>query len=118
MEIETIINSLNFNGILWQIITPLIFSLCDVVSGFIQALINNEVESKIMREGLLHKSLIIMILFLSFVIDLAFNLSIISKSISIYIIIMETTSIIENLKKAGIKTDIIEKIIKKGDEKK
>ena len=104
MDLENLINTLNFSSIIWQIATPLIFSLCDVLTGFIQAIINNEVQSKVMREGLLHKSLIIIIVFLSFVASLTFNISLIE---------METMSIVENLGKAGIKIEIIDKILKK-----
>lgn len=113
MDLENLINTLNFSSIIWQIATPLIFSLCDVLTGFIQAIINNEVQSKVMREGLLHKSLIIIIVFLSFVASLTFNISLISKVVCIYVIVMETMSILENLGKAGIKIEIIDKILKK-----
>ena len=113
MDLENLINTLNFSSIIWQIATPLIFSLCDVLTGFIQAIINNEVLSKVMREGLLHKSLIIIIVFLSFVASLTFNISLISKTVCIYVIVMETMSIVENLGKAGIKIEIIDKILKK-----
>ena len=113
MDLENLIKTLNFSSIIWQIATPLIFSLCDVLTGFIQAIINNEVQSKVMREGLLHKSLIIIIVFLSFVASLTFNISLISKAVCIYVIMMETMSIIENLGKAGIKIEIIDKILKK-----
>ena len=118
MDLENLINTLNFSSIIWQIATPLIFSLCDVLTGFIQAIINNEVQSKVMREGLLHKSLIIIIVFLSFVASLTFDISFISKTVCVYVILMETMSIIENLSKAGIKIEIIDKILKKeGSEK-
>lgn len=113
MDLENLINTLNFSSIICQIATPLIFSLCDVLTGFIQAIINNEVQSKVMREGLLHKSLIIIIVFLSFVASLTFNISLISKAVCIYVIVMETMSILENLGKAGIKIEIIDKILKK-----
>lgn len=113
MDLENLIKTLNFSSIIWQIATPLIFSLCDVLTGFIQAIINNEVQSKVMREGLLHKSLIIIIVFLSFVASLTFNISLISKAVCIYVIMMETMSILENLGKAGIKIEIIDKILKK-----
>lgn len=118
MDLENLINTLNFSSITWQIATPLIFSLCDVLTGFIQAIINNEVQSKVMREGLLHKSLIIIIVFLSFVASLTFDISFISKAVCVYVILMETMSIVENLSKAGIKIEIIDKILKKeGSEK-
>lgn len=102
MEVQEIINTINFSSIVWQILTPLIFSLADVITGFIQAVINKNVDSQVMRTGLLHKVLITLIVLLSFVADLAFSLNFISRIVCIYVVVMETTSILENLKKAGI----------------
>lgn len=110
MEIEEIIKNLDFSSLGWQIATPIIFSIADIITGFIQAVINNDVQSKKMRQGLLHKVLIIIILLLSFVASITFNISIISKFVAIYIIVMETISIFENLKKAGINFDELLKI--------
>ena len=110
MEIEEIIKNLDFSSLGWQIATPIIFSIADIITGFIQAIINNDVQSKKMRQGLLHKVLIIIILLLSFVASITFNISIISKFVAIYIIVMETISIFENLKKAGINFDELLKI--------
>lgn len=55
-----------------------------------------------MREGLLRKMLLILVIILSFVFQYAFNIPIISKIVCIYIIVMEIVSILENLKKAGV----------------
>lgn len=55
-----------------------------------------------MREGLLRKILLILIMILSFIFQYAFNIPIISKAVCIYLIVMEIISILENLKKAGI----------------
>ena len=101
-QIEEIIKNLDFSNVGWQIATPIIFSICDIITGFIQAVINENVQSKKMRQGLLHKVLIIIILLLSFVASAAFNLFLISKFVCVYIVIMETISIFENLKKAGL----------------
>lgn len=119
MELNEIIETLDFSSILWQILTPIIFSLSDVLTGFIQAVINNNLDSKIMRQGLLHKVLIILLVILSFVVDKAFNLPIVSKIVCIYIIIMETISIFENLTKAGLNFGKLTDLLKiKGKEEK
>lgn len=102
MSFEEILGSLNFTNIIWQIITPLIFMLADIITGVIQAVINKNLDSQKMREGLLRKLGLVLIIILSFIIQYAFNISIISKAIIIYIVLMESLSIIENLKKAGI----------------
>ena len=119
MELNEIIETLDFSSILWQILTPIIFSLSDVLTGFIQAVINNNLDSKIMRYGLLHKVLIILVVILSFVVDKTFNLPIISKIVCIYVIVMETISLFENLTKAGLNFGKLTDLLKiKGKEEK
>lgn len=119
MEDIKIIETLNFSNMTWQILTPIIFIICDIVTGFIQAIINKNVDSTKMRTGLLHKILILVILILSFVLDNAFSLPICSKLVSIYIIMMELTSIVENITKAGINIGKLTEILNiwKGSEK-
>lgn len=102
MNIEQIINSLNFTTIFWQAGATLIFMVVDIISGIIQAVINKNLDSQKMREGILRKSLLILIVALSFVAQYAFNIPAISKVVCIYIILMEIISIFENLKKAGV----------------
>ena len=114
MDIGEIIQSLSFSSILWQILAPILFSLGDIITGFIQAVINNDVDSTKMRTGLLHKILLILILFLSILLDITFNLSFCSKSVSIYIIVMEILSICENLTKAGVEMGKLSEILKIG----
>ena len=115
MDLMEIVNSLNFSNIAWQIITPLLFNLGDIITGYLQAVINNNVQSSIMREGLMHKCGMILCLMLGFVVQFAFGLTIVSKVIAIYIIIMEVVSIYENLKKMGIEFIDIKNLFKKGE---
>lgn len=112
MDIQEILQTLNFSSVAWQILAPCIFTICDVVTGFIQAVINKDVDSQIMRNGLLHKVLIVIIILLSFVADLSFNLNFVSKIVCGYVILMETTSILENLKKAGLDIGKLTEILK------
>lgn len=112
MDIQEIINQMNFVNFAWQIVTPLCFSLADVITGIIQAIINNDLDSKKMREGLLRKCLLIVIILLSFLVRFAFNLPAISQVICSYIILMECVSIMENLTKAGIDLGKLAEILK------
>lgn len=112
---EEFFMNLQFTNIIWQIVTPLVFSLADIITGYIQAVINKDVQSQVMREGLLHKMLLIVILILSFIMQFAFNLKCISIVVCLYICLMETTSIFENLKKAGIEIKLTDFL--KGSEK-
>lgn len=102
MNIEQIITSLNFTNIFWQGGATLIFMIADILSGVIQAIINKNLDSQKMREGLLRKMLLILVVILSFIFQYAFNIPAISKVVCIYLIVMEIISIMENLKKAGI----------------
>lgn len=102
MNLEQIISSLNFTNIFWQGGATLIFMIGDIISGIVQAVINKNLDSQKMREGILRKILLILVVILSFIFQYAFNIPAISKVVCIYIIIMEIISILENLKKAGI----------------
>lgn len=114
MDLKVIIDSLNFASIFWEFLTPVIFSIADIITGFIQAAINNNVDTSVMRKGLLHKILILLVLVLSFLLDATFNLNFCAKAVSIYIIVMEVLSICENLTKAGIKLGKLSDILKVG----
>ena len=102
MDLYELIKDLNFTSVAWQIFTPLCFSLADFVTGYIQAVINHDVKSQKMRVGLLHKTLIFLVIILSFIVHLAFDLKYVSSFVCIYVVLMEIISIIENLKKAGL----------------
>lgn len=99
---EELIQSLSFSNIIWQVLTPLIFSGLDILTGYIQAVINKNVDSKIMREGLLHKCLLIVAILVGYVVEYAFGVTAVAQVITIYICLMEVMSILENLKKAGL----------------
>ena len=116
MEIENIIEVLNFSNITWKILAPILFMLADIITGFIQAVINKNVDSSVMRTGLLHKIMLIVIIFLSYILDLTFNLSYISRIVSVYIIIMELTSILENINKSGVNIGKLTEILKRKEE--
>ena len=105
---EEIIKTLSFSSIAWQVITPLVFSGLDILTGYIQAVINKNVDSKVMREGLLHKCLLIVAIIIGYVVEYAFGLSAVSSVITIYICVMELMSILENIKKAGIDLKILD----------
>ena len=112
MNILEIVQNLNFTNLFWQILTPLLFSFADIITGYIQAVINHNVDSQKMRVGLYHKALLILVIFLSFVIGLAFNIMSIAAIVCTYIVVMEIVSIIENLKKAGIDVGWLSEIVK------
>ena len=103
---EELIHTLTFSNIIWQVITPLIFSGLDILTGYVQAVINKNVDSQIMREGLLHKCLLIIAILIGYIVEYAFGLSAVS------ICLMELMSILENLKKAGVDLKVFGDILK------
>lgn len=109
---EELIHTLTFSNIIWQVITPLIFSGLDILTGYVQAVINKNVDSQIMREGLLHKCLLIIAILIGYIVEYAFGLSAVSGVITVYICLMELMSILENLKKAGVDLKIFGDILK------
>lgn len=115
-DLVQVIDKLNFSNVIWQIMTPLIFSLFDIITGYIQAWINKNIDSKVMRVGLLHKVLILIIIVLSYVIQFAFNINYIATVVSIYVILMEIVSILENLKKSGVDIGRLANILKSKEE--
>lgn len=101
-NLQYFIQNLDFTNIFWQIGTTLFFMLGDIISGVVSAIILKNLDSQKMREGLLRKVLLILIVLLGFVVGGAFKITFVSKAVCIYIIVMETISILENVKKAGI----------------
>lgn len=114
---EELIQTLTFSNAIWQVITPLIFSGLDILTGYIQAVINKKVDSKVMREGLLHKCLLIVAIVIGYVVEYAFGLKAVAQVITIYICIMEVMSILENLKKAGLDLGKLGDILKNKEDK-
>ena len=113
---EELIKTLTFTSIGWQVIAPLIFSGLDILTGYIQAVINKNVDSKVMREGLLHKCLLIVAIVVGYIVEYAFGLSAVASVITIYICIMEVMSIAENLRKAGLELKIFDILKNKKEE--
>lgn len=113
---EELLRNVSFSTPMWQIIAPFIFILVDIVSGYVQALINKKVDSKIMREGLLHKFLLVLVICVGYVIQFAFNLNFVAPAITIYICTMELMSFLENIKKAGVNLGKLGDILKNNKE--
>lgn len=70
-----------------------------------------------MREGLLHKCLLIVAILIGYVVEFAFGLTAVAQVITIYICVMEVMSILENLQKAGIDLGKLGNILKNKEEK-
>ena len=111
-----------------QILVWLIFILIlmgvDVITGLIQAKINRNINSKKIGDGILKKVQILLVLIV--IVPLTIVLpNVVSTTVIIGIYLLETynelVSINENLKHAGVDTNLlgpITKLLRKGDDEK
>ena len=88
----------------WSILLACVMMCADVVVGFIQAAINNRLSSTKMRQGLLHKVLILILIFVCLAIEIAIGHTVklpydipTCEVVCGYVIIMELVSILENI---------------------
>ncbi|MCJ0600638.1 phage holin family protein [Enterococcus cecorum] len=109
--------------LVWLIIILLLMGV-DVITGLIQAKINRNINSKKIGDGILKKVQILLVLIV--IVPLTIVLpNVVSTTVIIGIYLLETynelVSINENLKHAGIDTNLlgpITKLLRKGDDEK
>lgn len=88
----------------WSILLACVMMCADVVVGFIQAAINTQLSSTKMRKGLLHKILILILIFVCLAIEIGISHTVklpygipTCEVVCGYVIIMELVSILENI---------------------
>lgn len=88
----------------WGIALACVMMCADVVVGFIQATINNQLSSTKMRHGLLHKVLILILIFVCLAIEIGISHTVklpyeipTCEVVCGYVIVMELVSILENI---------------------
>lgn len=88
----------------WSILLACVMMCADVVVGFIQAAINNRLSSAKMRQGLLHKVLILILIFVCLAIEVGIGHTVklpydipTCGVVCGYVIVMELISILENI---------------------
>lgn len=88
----------------WGIALACVMMCADVVVGFIQAAINNQLSSTKMRHGLLHKVLILILIFVCLAIEIGISHTVklpydipTCEVVCGYVIVMELVSILENI---------------------
>ncbi len=99
------LSTFSYSHIYWIFLLPLIGAGADIVTGWIQASVNNNWKSVIMRKGLYRKSGELLIVVLAFITEQAVPVIAqyrVATWISVYICIMEAISVLENLDKAGV----------------
>lgn len=87
----------------WVFLLPLVLMAADIATGWIQASVNGTWDSTKMRKGLFRKSGELMIIVVACVIYEAIKLPVdVPVFISVYVVIMEILSVLENLDQAGV----------------
>lgn len=108
---EEIISRVQFANVAWIFIVPISLMGIDYATGILNAWLKGEIKSKKMREGLAKKFGELCILMIGAIFTYGLKApAIILNFVSVYIMIMESISICENLNKLGVP---IPKFIKK-----
>jgi toxin secretion/phage lysis holin len=88
----------------WSILLACVMMCADIVVGFVQAAINNQLSSTKMRQGLLHKVLILILIFICLAIEIGIGHTVklpydipTCEVVCGYVIVMELVSILENI---------------------
>ena len=88
----------------WGIALACVMMVADVVVGFIVAIINEELSSTKMRKGLLHKALMLILIFVCLAIEIGISHTAAlpydvptCEVVCGYIVIMELISVLENI---------------------
>ena len=99
-----IVYSIHFTNNYWIIAHPAIFALSDVITGLIQAQINNCKNSSVMRKGLYRKVGELGVIMLVRITCIAIELPIkYPAAVALYVCLMEGLSIMENLQAMGLR---------------
>ena len=97
------LQNFHFQNEVWVLILPLALMVIDFITGSINAWANNDFKSKKMRSGLNKKTGEIAIIIIGELFSYGLGLPVyIMNLVSGYIIIMELTSVLENLNKMGV----------------
>lgn len=91
---------------IWGIVLACLMMCADVLTGFIVAVINNEVSSTAMRKGLLHKVLTLILIAACLAIEIALTHMVVlpydiptCEVVCGYVVVMELASVMENIGK-------------------
>ena len=103
--LDTALDTVQYTHQYWIFLLPVLGAFADIVTGWIQASINSTWDSTKMRKGLFRKGGELLVVVLAFVTEYALQVAAqahIATFLSIYIVIMEALSVLENLDQAGV----------------
>lgn len=108
----------------WGIALACVMMVADVMVGFIVAIINEELSSIKMRKGLLHKALMLVLIFVCLAIEIGISHTVAlpydvptCEVVCGYIVVMELVSILENIANGypELKDSVLFKLFNLGD---
>lgn len=103
MELLNLMSKIKFINEFVFYLVPLIFMLCDIVTGLAKAYVQKNIISSKMRSGIIKKCGEMMIIVLTAVVVYSVQWSHrIIAVVSVYMILMEIISIMENLDEIGV----------------
>ena len=96
-------DQIHFTSPIWVFLLPVIAAGADILTGLLQAGVNNNYNSSVMRKGLYRKLGEIGCVVLAYLVNVAISLPVnITAFVSIYIVVMEIISVLENLSAAKV----------------
>lgn len=99
------LTNISYANVYWLFLLPAIWIAVDIITGWIQASVNGTWDSTKMRKGLFRKGGEFLVVIIAFVTEYAIPVLRdihVARFASIYIVIMEVLSVIENLDQAGV----------------
>ena len=99
------LSNFTYSHVYWVFLLPMIGAGADIVTGWIQASINGVWDSTKMRKGLYRKGGELLTVLVGFVAQEAVPVVAdcrLATWISLYVVVMEAISCLENLSKAGV----------------
>ena len=103
--LDTALDTVQYTHQYWIFLLPVLGAMADIITGWIQASINATWDSTKMRKGLFRKGGELLVVVLAFVTEYALQVAAqahVATFLSIYIVIMEALSVLENLDQAGV----------------
>lgn len=114
MDAIEALQQIHFTAPYWEFALPCIAAGSDILTGWIQASINGTWDSTKMRKGLYRKLGEIMVVVLAWIVGVAVALPFdVASAAAVYIVVMESISILENLDQAGVNIPFLKKLLRK-----
>lgn len=103
--LDEALGSIQYTHSYWIFLAPLLLQATDIITGWVQAIINRTLDSTKMRYGFMRKAVMILIIIVFYLLEYAIDAvaqAHLATFASGYVLVMEGISIFENLVLAGV----------------